>query len=121
MYQLFSVRQLGKELSRRRPRSKLQTNFKNYEKADGFMPVRHNEEEKKDVDALKDVKSLSKNIEPILGVLPVNTKLYTPSSKNTFRCLQSGEEINFSMVNDNFCDCSDYSDEPSTSACSYGR
>lgn len=121
MYQLFSVGQLGKELSKRRPRAKLHTNFRSYEKAEGFMPVRYIDEDKKNMDVLNDYKSLSENSKHIPGVLPINRKFYVPSAKRTFQCIHSGEEINFSMVNDNFCDCSDFSDEPSTSACNFGR
>ena len=44
---------------------------------------------------------------------------YTQTSENQkFKCLKSNEEIPFSSVNDNYCDCADGSDEPATSACS---
>ena len=36
-----------------------------------------------------------------------------------FQCLQSKELIEKDLVNDDYCDCSDGSDEPSTSACSH--
>lgn len=35
----------------------------------------------------------------------------------TFTCIKSKEVIYFSQINDNFCDCKDGSDEPSTNAC----
>lgn len=119
MYQIFSVSQLGKELSRRKPKSRLHTNFKSYEKADGFMAGKNTDDEKKDNNGLSDFKSLSYS--DILGASPLNKKYYIPSDKRTFKCIHTGEEINFTMVNDNFCDCLDFSDEPSTSACNFGR
>ena len=38
-----------------------------------------------------------------------------------FTCVTSGKAIEKSMVNDDYCDCDDGSDEPGTSACSNGR
>ena len=43
--------------------------------------------------------------------------MYVPNTGGHFRCLKSGEEIPFEEVNDDFCDCGDLSDEPSTGAC----
>ncbi|KAF8794339.1 Glucosidase 2 subunit beta like protein [Argiope bruennichi] len=120
MYQLFSVGQLGKELSRRNPRPRLQTNFKNYEKADGFMQSKSADKEIKD-DAWHASLNTQENTKFILGVLPSSQRFYKPTPRNTFKCIESGEEINFAFVNDNFCDCSDFSDEPSTSACNSGK
>jgi len=51
----------------------------------------------------------------ILGVPKSEQELF---SGEFFTCRQSGEKIPFSMVNDDFCDCADGSDEPGTSACS---
>ncbi|GIX98288.1 glucosidase 2 subunit beta [Caerostris darwini] len=119
MYQLFSVGQLGKELSRRSPRGKLHTNFRSYEKADGFMQPKIADKEFGD-----DPRHIQSNVEDkakfIIGVLPADQGLYKPTPQNTFKCIGSGEEINFAFLNDNFCDCTDLSDEPSTSACNTG-
>lgn len=115
MYQLFSVGQLGKELSRRSPRSRLQTNFQKYEKADGFMQPKKSDKEV--FPEQPEVESLNF----VIGVLSSSQELYKPTVRNTFRCLRSGEEINYSFLNDNYCDCSDFSDEPSTSACNFGK
>ena len=44
---------------------------------------------------------------------------YTQKTESQkFKCLKSNEEIPFTAVNDNYCDCADGSDEPATSACS---
>jgi len=53
----------------------------------------------------------------IAGVNPNQRHLYGPNSNGNFRCLQSGEEVPFDEVNDDFCDCGDLTDEPSTGAC----
>uniref|UniRef100_A0A2M3ZL09 Putative glucosidase ii beta subunit-like protein n=1 Tax=Anopheles braziliensis TaxID=58242 RepID=A0A2M3ZL09_9DIPT len=43
-------------------------------------------------------------------------------SRAPFRCLQTGRELSWDRVNDDYCDCpEDGSDEPSTSACTNGR
>ncbi|XP_035781654.1 uncharacterized protein LOC118460965 isoform X2 [Anopheles albimanus] len=43
-------------------------------------------------------------------------------SRAPFRCLQTGRELSWDRVNDDFCDCpEDGSDEPSTNACTEGR
>ncbi|KAF9081034.1 hypothetical protein BGX23_001377 [Mortierella sp. AD031] len=54
------------------------------------------------------------------GVSPSNAKLYVPDSGNNWSCLDGSKTIPFSAVNDDYCDCSDGSDEPGTSACGTG-
>lgn len=50
-----------------------------------------------------------------LGVAPKDAKKY---SKSKFRCLNGkGRKKPLSVINDNFCDCDDGSDEPGTGAC----
>lgn len=58
---------------------------------------------------------------PLLrGIDPKNRLRYELAMrKGAFRCLISGEEIAVSHLNDDYCDCQDGTDEPSTSACSY--
>ncbi|EPS35970.1 hypothetical protein H072_10613 [Dactylellina haptotyla CBS 200.50] len=53
------------------------------------------------------------------GVNPSLTDKYRPNSKSQFTCLSSGTKIPYSLVNDDFCDCPDGSDEPGTAACSH--
>lgn len=57
----------------------------------------------------------------IKGVRPEDIRFYIPNSHGNFRCLDQMEEHPFSRVNDNYCDCIDGSDEPSTAACPNGR
>ncbi len=43
-------------------------------------------------------------------------------SGSTFRCVNGrGDTMSASVVNDNYCDCADGSDEPGTPACGRGR
>ncbi|WWC57645.1 uncharacterized protein I303_100177 [Kwoniella dejecticola CBS 10117] len=53
----------------------------------------------------------------IRGLDPALYDRYEPSSANTFQCLDGSKTIPYSAINDDFCDCSDGSDEPGTSAC----
>lgn len=55
----------------------------------------------------------------VLGVAPQDMKHYIADKK--FKCLSDHAVIDFSQVNDDYCDCSDGSDEPGTAACSSGR
>jgi len=52
----------------------------------------------------------------IFGVLPKFLSFYEKTSEE-FRCLVSREHIPYLYVNDDYCDCEDGSDEPSTNAC----
>lgn len=129
-YQLLSVGQLSKELTKRKGRAKLHTNFREYEKADGIMQIKSENDdgqnvrhEALDLDSskIKQDSAHLKSSQHILGVLPQNMKLYVPTSSGNFRCVHSGKEIPFVQLNDDFCDCDDFSDEPSTSACAEWR
>ena len=53
----------------------------------------------------------------ILGLDPRLQSLYKSDAQGFFTCLDKSELIPFRMVNDDYCDCKDGSDEPSTSAC----
>ena len=53
----------------------------------------------------------------ILGLDPALQSFYQRDSEGLFSCLDKSEMIPFRMVNDDYCDCLDGSDEPSTSAC----
>ncbi|XP_055336429.1 glucosidase 2 subunit beta-like [Paramacrobiotus metropolitanus] len=56
----------------------------------------------------------------LIGVDRQNIPHYKSSFRTrTFRCIGSKEELPVERVNDDYCDCSDGSDEPATSACSY--
>lgn len=59
-------------------------------------------------------------IEFFRGISLKNYDNYIPSLNNTFKCLENELEIKFENVNDEFCDCPDGSDEPSTNACFNG-
>ncbi|KAH0542821.1 hypothetical protein FGG08_002775 [Glutinoglossum americanum] len=52
------------------------------------------------------------------GVGPEFAKFY--KSDGTFTCISNpSHHINFSQINDDYCDCPDGSDEPGTSACAH--
>lgn len=53
----------------------------------------------------------------MLGVNPTLQAKYIASPDGMFTCVKIYQIIPFSMVNDDYCDCEDSSDEPSTSAC----
>lgn len=57
----------------------------------------------------------------IKGVRPEDLRFYIPTTRGNFRCLNQNEEFTFDRVNDEFCDCEDSSDEPSTAACPNGK
>ena len=57
----------------------------------------------------------------LLGVASSEKKKYVADSQGLFWCLDSSLSMAWTNVNDNFCDCSDSSDEPSTSACPEGK
>ncbi|KAK0537488.1 hypothetical protein OC835_001727 [Tilletia horrida] len=65
----------------------------------------------------------SANANTVKGVAPQDAHLYGPiaGKANTWKCLNSSQEIPHSAVNDNFCDCEDGTDEPGTSACPQSR
>ena len=52
----------------------------------------------------------------ILGVLPQFAQLYRKTN-HLFQCLSSKEQIPYDYINDDYCDCVDGTDEPSTNAC----
>lgn len=56
----------------------------------------------------------------IKGVFYLHMPMYRPDANNEFGCLMSKQKIPFESVNDDYCDCTDGSDEPSTSACVNG-
>lgn len=56
----------------------------------------------------------------IRGVYYLHIQLYRPDSKNEFECRISKTRIPFEQVNDDYCDCEDGTDEPSTNACPNG-
>ncbi|XP_039273834.2 uncharacterized protein LOC120347799 [Styela clava] len=55
------------------------------------------------------------------GVKKANRKYYLPNSNFEFVCFDGNQSIPFHAVNNDYCDCSDGSDEPGTSACANGR
>ncbi|WIA37222.1 hypothetical protein OEZ86_014172 [Tetradesmus obliquus] len=55
----------------------------------------------------------------IRGAQPDQIEKYQPVN-GKFTCFDGSKTIDFNLVNDNFCDCPDSSDEPGTSACPNG-
>lgn len=43
--------------------------------------------------------------------------VFYENRNNTFTCIKSMETIDFKRINDDYCDCSDGTDEPGTNAC----
>lgn len=56
----------------------------------------------------------------IKGVYFLHMPRYRPDRNNEFKCLKSEQRIPFKSINDDYCDCEDGTDEPSTSACVNG-
>ncbi|CAH1166862.1 unnamed protein product [Phyllotreta striolata] len=56
----------------------------------------------------------------VRGVHAQRAKFYEPNRHNQFVCIGSLEVIDLKMVNDDYCDCLDGTDEPGTSACTNG-
>ncbi|XP_017882388.1 glucosidase 2 subunit beta [Ceratina calcarata] len=55
------------------------------------------------------------------GVSDKDFSKYLPNARGKFVCFSSNDEIDFSKINDNYCDCpADGSDEPGTNACNNG-
>ncbi|XP_055373857.1 glucosidase 2 subunit beta [Condylostylus longicornis] len=46
---------------------------------------------------------------------------YKKNFDNSFYCLDGSKSIPYKYLNDDYCDCSDGSDEPSTNACANGK
>lgn len=66
------------------------------------------------------VQHAKRGVGRMLGVQPSHQSKYVADSQGQFWCLDSKHALPFSRVNDNYCDCEDGSDEPSTSACPTG-
>ncbi|ORY27327.1 glucosidase II beta subunit-like-domain-containing protein [Naematelia encephala] len=56
----------------------------------------------------------------IRGLNPSLFSHYEPNPSHTFTCLDGSRTINYSAINDDYCDCPDGSDEPGTAACGNG-
>lgn len=55
------------------------------------------------------------------GIRDQNINKYFPTANSKFVCFATREEIDFTKVNDDYCDCpTDGSDEPGTNACNNG-
>ncbi|KAL9549012.1 hypothetical protein MBANPS3_005424 [Mucor bainieri] len=61
--------------------------------------------------------SLVKAALTVRGVAPEKFNVYQPSNDGTWTCLDGSKVIPHAAINDDYCDCSDGSDEPGTSAC----
>lgn len=67
------------------------------------------------------VVALSDQTKYLIGVQPDRRTFYELNSGQSFRCLDDSGSIPVEFVNDDYCDCTDGSDEPGTSACPQGR
>eukprot|EP00884_Botryococcus_braunii_P012329 jgi/Botrbrau1/21097/Bobra.0846s0001.2 len=56
----------------------------------------------------------------IRGIIPRLRDVYQPGQDGNWACLGGGHVVDFSKVNDDYCDCLDGSDEPGTPACPNG-
>lgn len=66
------------------------------------------------------VQHAKRGVGKILGVQASQQSKYIADSQGQFWCLSSSLALPFSRLNDDYCDCEDGSDEPSTSACTAG-
>ncbi|XP_010451052.1 PREDICTED: glucosidase 2 subunit beta-like isoform X1 [Camelina sativa] len=57
--------------------------------------------------------------DPFLGISPQDEKYYKSSSE--IKCKDGSKKFTKAQLNDDFCDCSDGTDEPGTSACPNGK
>ncbi|AED96753.1 unnamed protein product [Arabidopsis thaliana] len=57
--------------------------------------------------------------DPFLGISPQDEKYYKSSSE--IKCKDGSKKFTKAQLNDDFCDCSDGTDEPGTSACPTGK
>jgi len=110
VYQAFTVGRLAHILytdDERRQQSGFVLN-KGYQKADDLMePMQPPEPQRRTIE--------------IKGVLHRDLKHYIPNARGNFKCVHTGVEISYDKVNDDYCDCDDGTDEPSTNACPHGR
>lgn len=120
-YQALSIHKLGEELSAEYIRRKdFHNSFQSYQKADFPVHLFNDADKDSDKESKNPAGEKDHGIR-IRGVLVENVKRYIPNSRGNFKCLHSSEEVSYHRVNDNYCDCQDGSDEPSTSACHNGR
>lgn len=65
----------------------------------------------------------STNNKYFIGVHPERRQYYEvqDDKQQEFKCLDGSGSIPFNLVNDDYCDCQDASDEPGTAACPDGR
>nr|XP_022905260.1 glucosidase 2 subunit beta [Onthophagus taurus] len=57
----------------------------------------------------------------VMGIDPKLQHFYEKNDDVIFQCIKSGELISYDKINDDYCDCSDGSDEPGTNACGNGE
>lgn len=56
-------------------------------------------------------------LKDVVGVAPSDMRNYQPNEDGFFTCLDGKLNITWNSVNDDYCDCSDGTDEPGTDAC----
>lgn len=72
------------------------------------------------IEISKDAPNIPKRPPLIRGSHEKQYRFYEPNPQHMFKCFQSYENINYSKLNDDYCDCLDGTDEPGTNACSNG-
>lgn len=118
IYQLLSLKELSVQMSDQISQTRHHNDFAKQTDESGGQEMKQIEPNL--IQTMSGLNNKSGKQVIVYGVLPKFIKLYQ-STGDPFRCLLSGELIPRDQINDDYCDCLDGSDEPSTNACPNNR